>query len=327
MRASIFSSDSVSPRRPFTCAQPVMPGLHLVAQHVALDELAVQLVVRHRVRARADDAHASLQHVDELRQLVERGAAQERAERRDARVVACAPAGSPSPSSVTRHGAELVDHDLLAVEAVAALPEDHRPGRAELHAEREQQRAGARSAPGSASASTMSLARLSRPFVPRNGVSHTPSTGMPLTESTRPWIRSVTNMSGTKYTEAVVSCSASSSACDARLRRPSAARDRRGRCGCACTSSRQLLDAPEHGVSSRPRSSRVVRAVVDEADHADVGVEVLRSAAARARGRGCSCRRAARASGAPCERAQRGTASAQREVRARPGSTARPTPR
>ena len=33
----------------------------------------------------------------------------------------------------------------------------------------------------------------------------------PLTESTRPWIKSVTNMSGTKYTDAVVSRSASSS--------------------------------------------------------------------------------------------------------------------
>src|SRR3954469_2702684 len=38
-------------------------GLHLVTLHVALDELAVGLVVRHCVRARTDDAHASLQHV------------------------------------------------------------------------------------------------------------------------------------------------------------------------------------------------------------------------------------------------------------------------
>ena len=55
-------------------------GAHLVADHVAVDQLAVHLVVRDGVRARADDAHAPLQHVDELRQLVERGAAQERAE-------------------------------------------------------------------------------------------------------------------------------------------------------------------------------------------------------------------------------------------------------
>ena len=30
---------------------------------------------------------------------------------------------------MTRHGAELVDEDFLAVEAVAALLEDDRPGR------------------------------------------------------------------------------------------------------------------------------------------------------------------------------------------------------
>ena len=57
----------------------------------------------------------------------------------------------------------------------------------------------------------MSLPRLTRPSTPENGVSQTPTIGMPLTESMRPWIRSVTNMSGTKYTEAVVSRSDSSS--------------------------------------------------------------------------------------------------------------------
>ena len=68
-------------------------------------------------------------------------------------------------------------------------------------------------------ASTRSLARFNTPAGPRNGVSHTEMTGSPQTESLRPWIRSVTNMSGTKYTEAVVSFRASSSClmrgCDA----------------------------------------------------------------------------------------------------------------
>ena len=68
--------------------------LDLVAQHVALDQLAVLLVVGDGVRARPDDAHAALQHVDELRQFVQRGAAQEAPERRDARVVARRLAGS-----------------------------------------------------------------------------------------------------------------------------------------------------------------------------------------------------------------------------------------
>ncbi|MNS87645.1 hypothetical protein D3C72_1215930 [compost metagenome] len=44
--------------------------LDLVAQHVALDQLTVLLVMRHRVRARPDNAHASLQHVNKLRQLI-----------------------------------------------------------------------------------------------------------------------------------------------------------------------------------------------------------------------------------------------------------------
>ena len=57
-RARIFSIVSVSPRWPFTWAQPVMPGLDLVPDHVGLDDLPVLLVVRDRVRARPDDAHA-----------------------------------------------------------------------------------------------------------------------------------------------------------------------------------------------------------------------------------------------------------------------------
>src|SRR6185436_10030427 len=116
-------------------------GLHLVADHVAADQLAVELVVRDRVRARADHAHAPLQHVDELRQLVERGAAQEGAEAGDAAVVARRLAHHVA---ILGHGhrAELVDHDLAAVDAVAALLEQDRAGRGALDADgdREQQR-------------------------------------------------------------------------------------------------------------------------------------------------------------------------------------------
>src|SRR5882672_3716695 len=62
-------------------------GPHLVPLHVALDQPAVHLVMRHRVRPRADDAHAALEDVHELRQLVERGAAHEGTERGHARIV------------------------------------------------------------------------------------------------------------------------------------------------------------------------------------------------------------------------------------------------
>src|SRR5439155_10630234 len=104
---------------------------HLVADHVAADQLAVELVVRHRMRPRPDDAHAALQHVDELRQLVERGLAQECAELRDAAVVL---GRLPHDIAVLgdRHGAELVDHDLAAVDPVAPLLEEDRAGRGEL---------------------------------------------------------------------------------------------------------------------------------------------------------------------------------------------------
>src|SRR5262245_38007810 len=45
---------------------------HLVADHVSLDEPAVLLVVRHRMRPGADEAHAAAKDVEELRQLVDR---------------------------------------------------------------------------------------------------------------------------------------------------------------------------------------------------------------------------------------------------------------
>src|SRR5205807_10642438 len=92
-------------------------GLDLVALHVALDELAVHLVARDRVGARADYAHAALQYVDELRQLVERGAAHEGAERGDARIDAADLVDLLAVLSDAQ-GAELVDDDLFAVDAV-----------------------------------------------------------------------------------------------------------------------------------------------------------------------------------------------------------------
>src|SRR5690606_30409548 len=105
--------------------------LDLVPDHVALDELAVGLVVGYRMRPWADHAHAPLQHVEELRQFVERGAAQEPPERRDAVVVA---GGLADVVAVLGdlHRAELPDDDLAAVQAVATLAKEHRPGHGDL---------------------------------------------------------------------------------------------------------------------------------------------------------------------------------------------------
>ena len=94
--------------------------------------------MRHGVRPGSDDAHAALHDIDELRQLVERGPAHECPEPGHALVGLAA-----LPDGVTvfgdGHGAELVDDDFFAVEAVAALPEDRRPGCRELDRQREQQ--------------------------------------------------------------------------------------------------------------------------------------------------------------------------------------------
>src|SRR5258706_198845 len=101
--------------------------LHLVTNHVRLDQATVFLIVSDRMRPRPDDAHPALQHIEKLWQFVQRGAANEGAEGGDARV---ALRGLTHHGAIVlrAHGAELVDDDLVAVEAVAALPEDHRPG-------------------------------------------------------------------------------------------------------------------------------------------------------------------------------------------------------
>ena len=85
-----FSSD-VLPRQPLTCAQPVMPGLHLVTQHVLRDPVLELLDEVRPLGTRADDRHVAAQDVPELRQLVEVEPAQPAADRRAPRVVVARP--------------------------------------------------------------------------------------------------------------------------------------------------------------------------------------------------------------------------------------------
>src|SRR5688572_24841263 len=66
-------------------------GLHLVAQHVLRDAVPELLHEEGTFRARADDRHFSLEHVPELRQLVEVEAPQPASDRRGARVVFACP--------------------------------------------------------------------------------------------------------------------------------------------------------------------------------------------------------------------------------------------
>src|SRR6185312_147561 len=53
---------------------------NLMPDHVAIDELTVELVVGNGMRTGPYQAHLSLQHIEELRQLIERALAQERAD-------------------------------------------------------------------------------------------------------------------------------------------------------------------------------------------------------------------------------------------------------
>ena len=73
-----------------------------------------------------------LQHVEELRQLVDRGLADEPADAGDARIVLGHELGRIGVEHVGAHRAELVDLDQLVVEAVPLLLEEHRPLAVEL---------------------------------------------------------------------------------------------------------------------------------------------------------------------------------------------------
>ena len=117
----------------------VVSGLHLppagdagLAAEELVEVVAVvgELIVHDR--ARADDAHLTLEDVDELGELVEGGLAQDAADGRDARVVLhlalALPLGEllgrevlPDVVGVGHHGAELVEVEVAAVQADAAL--------------------------------------------------------------------------------------------------------------------------------------------------------------------------------------------------------------
>ena len=117
-------------------------GLDAVAGEIAVDDLLVEPVggLRlQRMRTRADEREVALERdVDELRQLVEAGLADEAADAGDARIVAGGELrGVRDPSWCDVHRAELEHLDQLVVEAVALLPEEHRAGAVEPDGERD----------------------------------------------------------------------------------------------------------------------------------------------------------------------------------------------
>ena len=125
-------------------------------------------------RARTDQAHLATEHVEQLRELVQRSAAQEASDAGDARVVLDLehPLVAASvlvqvrdlvlaPLGVGDHRAELEDLELAVIAADPRLAEEHRAGRVELDRERCQceEREPARSSPTTEPA--MSIVRLS----------------------------------------------------------------------------------------------------------------------------------------------------------------------
>src|SRR5439155_5770648 len=119
-------------------------GLHLVAEHVLRNPVLELLYKQRSFGPRTDDRHLGLQHVPELRQLVDIRPAEEPAERRSSRIVV---AGEDRPALALRvfaHRSELVNHERLTVEPHALLTIKNRPARGELdergdEAERERE--------------------------------------------------------------------------------------------------------------------------------------------------------------------------------------------
>ena len=113
-------------------------GLDLVANHIAFYQVAVDFIVRHGMRAGADDAHASLQDIDELGQFIERILAQEGADAGDAGI-ALVRLADRLAIFAHPHRAEFIDQDFFAIEAVAALLENDGAGRIQLDGEGDEQ--------------------------------------------------------------------------------------------------------------------------------------------------------------------------------------------
>src|SRR5260370_27383883 len=97
-------------------------GQYFVSHHVALDEFAIFLVMRHGVGTGAHQAHTALKDIDELRQLIQGGASEYGPDACDAAV---APRRLPDLLSVLghAHGPEFVHGNLASIQTVTALLE------------------------------------------------------------------------------------------------------------------------------------------------------------------------------------------------------------
>ncbi len=108
------------------------------AEHALALRRRILLDVARHLRPRTDQAHRPAQNVDQLGQLVDLRAAQQRAHARNARVAGDRQLGTAARGRVG-HRAELEDAEDLAVAPHALLAIEHRAGRIQLDADRHHQ--------------------------------------------------------------------------------------------------------------------------------------------------------------------------------------------
>src|SRR5437868_10359206 len=107
------------------------PGLHSMAAGIAAHRFVVETVADHHLRPvgpGANERHAALEHVEQLRQLIDAEAAQEATDRSYARVVAGCSLLRTDIGHVGVHCPEFEDVDRFIVEADARLDEQYRSG-------------------------------------------------------------------------------------------------------------------------------------------------------------------------------------------------------
>src|SRR5262249_25009137 len=99
---------------------------------------ATELLDEHRtLGARPDEAHFATEHVDQLRELVERQPAQEPPDRRPPWIIGHRPDGAAQLLRVLLHRTELPDAEYPAIEPHALLTVEHRTSRGELDQQRD----------------------------------------------------------------------------------------------------------------------------------------------------------------------------------------------
>ena len=107
--------------------------------HVAWDLLLKHLDELGALRARADEGHLAGEDVKELRELVDGGFSDEASDVGDARVARDGPALLFVCFGLLHHGAELIHHERLVMEADALLLKDDRARRGELDEDRDDE--------------------------------------------------------------------------------------------------------------------------------------------------------------------------------------------